>query len=593
MEKIKRKKVLLIIFWLIIFCLLIYTRVINLSWALPYPMHPDERNMAVALQGLNCKISNLKNCFNPHFFAYGQFPLYLGYLMIFVYKGIFGKIGEAINFEEAVISLRLISALASILNFAVIIEIIKFSNKDKKPQLLNYFITSLLIIFSPFFIQFSHFGTTESLLMLFYSLIVYLSIRLLDWFENTSEPFKFSELLFSLSVVSGLALATKISSLVFLFLPFLMIFYKTFSTSKLSITKKLILVFFLTGKFILFSLLFAVLFSPHNFISFNEFIFSIKYESDVALGKYLAFYTRQFTGSVPVIFQLKRIFPYALGWLVFSLALLGFLALSWKDKKINLLRVAFLICFLPNAFLFVKWTRFMAPTFPLLVIFAILFLQKIKVSEAVKIIIAVLTILPGLAYLSVYQNPDVRFVASEWIYKNIPENAYILSETANVVDLPLSIENYEGNKVYNVVSFNFYDLDESPILQEQLRQHLSKADYIIIPSRRIFANHTCNIEYQKSNIKYIKYIDQISKIVKDKNCQLLKGKYPLLNKYYEDLFFGRLGFEKVVEFSSYPNFKFQILDFKFKLEFPDEEAEETWSVFDHPVVRIYKKIEIK
>ena len=593
MEKIKRKKILLFIYWLIIFYLLIYSRFVNLNWSLPYPMHPDERNMAVAIQGLNCEISNvklqilnLKNCFNPHFFAYGQLPLYLGYLIILIYKVLLGKIDEAINFEEAVMSLRLISALASILNFAVIIGIIKFLNKDKKPQLLNYLITTLLIIFSPFFIQFSHFGTTESLLMLFYSLIVYLSIRLLDWFENTSEPFKFSKFLFLLSVVSGLALATKISSLVFFLLPFLIMFYKTLSTSKFPITKKLIWVFFLTGKFILLSLLFAVLFSPHNIISFNEFISSIKYESDIALGRYLAFYTRQFTGSVPVIFQLKRIFPYALGWPIFLLALLGFLALSWKDKKINLLRLAFLIYFMFNAFLFVKWTRFMAPVFPLMVVFAILFLQKIKVDKAFKIIIAVLAILPGLAYLSVYQNPDVRFTASEWIYKNIPENAYILSETANVVDIPLRLESYKVDKVYKVIPFNFYDLDENFQLQEELKNHLKNADYIFIPSRRIFTNHTCIFKSQKS---YIKYIDQISKIFNDKRCQLLKQKYPLLNKYYEDLFNGRLGFKKVGEFSSYPKFKFQILNFKFKLEFPDEEAEETWSVFDHPVVRIYKR----
>ena len=56
--------------------------------------------------------------------------------------------------------------------------------------------------------------------------------------------------------------------------------------------------------------------------------------------------------------------------------------------------------------------------------------------------------------------------------------------------------------------------------------------------------------------------------------QILKQKYPILNKYYDDLFSGKLGFTKVAEFSAGLN---------------DEQAEETWTVFDHPVIRIYKK----
>ena len=86
-------------------------------------------------------------------------------------------------------------------------------------------------------------------------------------------------------------------------------------------------------------------------------------------------------------------------------------------------------------------------------------------------------------------------------------------------------------------------MDENSQLQEELKEHLAKADYIFVPSRRIFAN--------------------------------LNNRYPLLNKYYTDLFSGKLGFEKVAEFSAGLN---------------DEQAEETWSVFDHPVIRIYKRI---
>ena len=152
-------------------------------------------------------------------------------------------------------------------------------------------------------------------------------------------------------------------------------------------------------------------------------------------------------------------------------------------------------------------------------------------------------ILPGISYLSIYQKPDVRFQASEWIYNNIQQGSYILSETANVVDIPFEIPGENINKNYSVISFNFYDLDGNRQLQEELKQHLKKADYIFVPSRRIFAN------------------------VKKKDS-------PVLEKYYQDLFSGKLGFKKVAEFSSGLN---------------DESAEETWTVFDHPVIRIYKR----
>ena len=133
---------------------------------------------------------------------------------------------------------------------------------------------------------------------------------------------------------------------------------------------------------------------------------------------------------------------------------------------------------------------------------------------------------------------------------DIRNNTYIKNQRSNIKNQK-AIE-----KFYQVISFNFYDLDQSQELQLELINHLEKADYIFVPSRRLFANHP-------------------------------KSKYPILNKYHEDLFSGKLGFEKVAEFDSYP--KIKLLN-RMLLEFPDEQAEETWTVFDHPVIRIYKKI---
>lgn len=73
-------------------------------------------------------------------------------------------------------------------------------------------------------------------------------------------------------------------------------------------------------------------------------------------------------------------------------------------------------------------------------------------------------------------------------------------------------------------------------------------------------------------------------------CEYLQKTYPQLNDYYQKLFSGELGFEKVAEFVAYPKIE---LFGKTLIELPDEEAEETWTVFDHPVFRIYKRLSQK
>ncbi len=547
MKKINGK-VFSFIIWFIVIGILVYSRFINLDWGLPYPMHPDERNMVAAIQGLKCEFSifnfqfsNLKECFNPHFFAYGQFPLYLGYLIAYFLK------------LEATISLRIISAIASIINALILLKIIKsiifnfqFSIFNKFSKFNFQLFSLIIIIFSPFFIQFSHFGTTESLLMLFYSLIVYLSMLMFERRTTASVVW--------LALVSGLAVATKVSSIIFIIVPLITILSSLRSWDRY---KNLV-------KFGMLTIIFVVLFSPHNFINFKDFISSMNYESNVALGRSLVFYTRQFFKTQPILFQFEKVFSYALGWPVFLMGLMGLIGANWKDRKTNLLRFAFLIYFIPSAIIYAKWSRFMTPVFPLILIFSVLFLLNLISKLNHKFWIpafagmTMLAIIPGVAYLSIYQNQDVRFQASKWIYKNVPNNSYILSETANVVDIPISNGTMEQSNNYNVISFNFYDLDENKVLRSELNNHLIKADYIFIPSRRVFANHPAE-------------------------------RYPILGEYYRYLFNGKLGYEKVAEFESFPKICFPFYNEKC-LSFNDENAEETWTVFDHPVIRIYKKI---
>ena len=54
--------------------------------------------MANALAGLSCHLNDLKNCYNPHFYAYGQLPLYLGRILIWFYNKIFNQLVDGVSF---------------------------------------------------------------------------------------------------------------------------------------------------------------------------------------------------------------------------------------------------------------------------------------------------------------------------------------------------------------------------------------------------------------------------------------------------------------------------------------------------------------
>jgi hypothetical protein len=564
--------------------LLLYTRFINLGWGLPYPFHPDERNMADAIVRLQCTGFNI-DCLNPHFFAYGQFPLYIGYALIILFH-MAAHITAPIIFTEAVMSLRVISVAASMVTVWFSYKLIRLLTEKFPDQDVLSSIGTLFFILSPALIQFAHFGTTESLLMCFYTLIIYHSTTLLMNKTTIKKYF------FWVGLICGLALATKISALIFIIIPVLVIIYTVLRSKE---EQKLVTAFFYLSRLGVYTALIAIFFSPHNFISFSDFLGSMQYESSVGIGKMAVFYTRQFALTIPVEFQIRSIFPYALGWPVWILFILSFFLLPYK-KEYNLLRLAFLIGLLPNAFVFTKWTRFVSLVFPLMILMSFMFsvflykeiyqrvhtLKKSKLYvlsiKSLLMLILFISILPGIAFLSVYRNEDVRFTASEWIYNNVPNGSVILSETANVVDLPIpnpyEIENHiYPDKSYTVIPFNSYDLDSNPDLVTQLQDDINRADYILVPSRRVFANHTC-----LNNTT-------TSPLLQKTRCQYLEETYPQLNEYYKKLFNGELGFTLVKEFSSYPTIS---LFGKQILTLPDEMAEETWTVFDHPVIRIYK-----
>ena len=549
--------------------ILVWTRFTGIQWGLPYLYHPDERNIAVAITGLSPA-----SWYRPDFYAYGQLLLYLGYVVAWVINIIIKDRSGIVSLGMATLALRILSAVSACITAIFVVRIMKFI----RPHSLRVLIVVCLItIFCPAIIQFAHFGTTESILMASYTALTYYSLL---YFEN-----KRLRHIGASGVALGLAAAAKISAGIFALLPLLLLIFSFRGSVRQRIKRIMHLIFFglvATSVFIIAS--------PYNILSFGDFRGAINYESAVALGTTIPFYTRQFVSTVPVFFQFTRVFPYALGWGIFIFFLIGFVILP-RDKNTNILRLAFLTYFIPTAFLYAKWSRFMAPAFPIAIIIAALVLDylydKLREFKKIKeisffsfwVLIAILC-LPGIAYLHIYQVPDVRVQSSRWIYEHIPAGSNILFETANVVDIPVQSSKLKVQN-YQTTSFDFYSLDSDDILVGELKKHIEDADYIFVPSRRIFADHTCL--NPDGRLGTFSIFNGHSK----SRCDRLEKEYPRLNEYYRKLFSGNLGFVQVAKFTSYPTINF--LNNKL-FEQKDEEAEETWTVFDHPVIRIYKRV---
>lgn len=458
---------------------------------------------------------------DPHFYAYGQFPLYLTLITAPTHE-----------FRNVVLTLRFWSAIFSCASLFLFYLISKKIFKESQYSIL--FI--LFLIFTPGLIQMSHFGTTESILLFVLAANILLSFKI---FDNLKIKY-----FILASIVSGIGLATKISSLILttpIFLSLLFLLIKK---------RKIWQLFFGLLVFCLMTVLIGIIFSPYNLLNFTDFISTMKYEVGVATGQYQVFYTRQFIGSTPYIFQIQKIFPYANGIPIFILGFIGFIIIIKSfiiHRKSNpyLLLILFpsLIYFVYQGQLFTKWTRFISPIFFVFPLLSIFVFQKIK-SKYLFYILTIFCSLPGIYFLKTYLNKDIRVIATNWINENIPIDSRILSEGGNVVDIPMKGQ-------YDVVNFDFYNHDEDVKSSEKLDQFINQSEFIIIPSRRIFKNQNNPL-------------------------------YPYSQQYYQKLFSGQLNF-KLIKIISQNN----------SLFLNSENAEETWSVFDNPVIRIYGKADNK
>jgi uncharacterized membrane protein len=345
--------------------------------------------------------------------------------------------------------------------------------------------------------------------------------------------------------------------------------------------------------------------SPYAVLDWQSFIRATLVEQGQMVRGVADFpFTRQYRNTIPYVYFIQQQVQWGLGWPLGLLALAGSLiaagalvwtlvrlASAWVRGRLAALRlsdteIANVVMWswvapyfgITGAFL-AKFNRYMIPVLPFVVLFGagLLWLAwrwlmarettaedgrgwiKSPARVGVALVgaaVVVCALLWSVAYVDgVYGREHTWITASRWIYKNVPRESLILWESWDDA-LPKSVPGEPGMDMGTTGLFN---IDWSPYEEDTaekyaiLKEKLREADYVAYSSKRIYDS-----------------VDE------------LPERYPMTNLYYDAMWDGRLGFEVAAEFTSPPRL--------FGRTFDDRHADESWSLYDHPQVTIFRKV---
>jgi uncharacterized membrane protein/sugar lactone lactonase YvrE len=270
----------------------------------------------------------------------------------------------------------------------------------------------------------------------------------------------------------------------------------------------------------------------------------------------------QWIGRTPVLFAGKNLLGWGIGpaWGIAAIAGVVWLVIRRKAapdtsaESVPLGRIAAIftvVLFLYHSSQFGATMRYLLPIVPVLAVAAASWLssRQGRVLRHALAAVVVLTALWAIAFTAIYRRPHSRVEASRWIYANVPAGSTIAAEHWDDA-LPFGVDGNASAR-YKIIQLPLY-ADENVQKRREIIEGLAHADIIAISSNRLY-----------------------------RSIPRAPWRYPLARRYYELLFSGELGFEFERAFTSYPRIG--------PLEIPDEDAEEAFSVYDHPQILIFRK----
>src|SRR5579859_2086425 len=343
-------------------------RLYGLNWDQGQNLHFDEGTVVEHAFSLGWPTSLMQfldpvnSPLNPHFFAYGSFPMYLlalvGHLVLH---------GQANTFENFHIVGRILSALfdsGTILLTACIGWRLTKDRGGGRPHAWNVaLLAAVLVAFTPAQLQNSHYYTVDVTLVFFVTLTLLASVALV----TTEKPVRW---LLIAGLGYGLAIATKFSAsplAVLLCLAILLRWYRRRDTwsalSSLSLLGNIALVVFMIAM-------------PYALLDMHTFIDDVSLQGNMVMhGVPFYNFIWEFVGTTPFLFQGREILLWGMG-VTLALAALG--GLLWQLWYVYAHRTSSWVVVLAWVLLYggmlgnayVKPMRYMLPIYSSLILMA-------------------------------------------------------------------------------------------------------------------------------------------------------------------------------------------------------------------------------
>jgi YYY domain-containing protein len=542
-----------------------FSRLEKLNWDEHHHLHPDERFISMVEEKLQAPSSlgqyfdSARSPMNPYnrgndSFVYGTVPM-------FISKAVSALIGKT-GYDGTFLAGRALSALFDLLTVWLVYRIVR-RFAGRRSALLG----AGLLAFSPLAIQLSHFWTVDTFLTTF------TTATLLGAARQAQGRSRFL-LDVGTGAALGLAVACKVTGLALLLPVGVAILVGAFAASDParrrwpaavgSALARSLAVF--AGAAVT-----ARIALPYAFLGPSPLSFRLDPRWIVDL-KRLTSQTTSVAGFPPnfqwagrtIAFPLKNIVLWGMGPF-FGLAALAaavwFAVSVWKRRRLALLplllHVLFLIAY--HGLTQAKSMRYFYPAYPALAVLAALFITDLAHRQESafaplfrRLVPAVMlagAFVCALAFTSIYRHDQPRIAASRWMYEHVTPPRRFLNETWDD-GLPLSLPGHDSGQ-YSGPQLNIIGADNTAKVEEIVKA-LEGTDWISITSNRAYGSLT-----------------------------RIPDVFPMSRAYYLGLFEGRLGFDWIADFTSYPSLG--------PIQFPDDNAEEAFTVYDHPRVLLFRK----